>query len=53
MRAHRAVAGETEQSISPRRERIVLLDRDTAPDNARRSLLAWSARDNYAGGLEA
>jgi hypothetical protein len=39
MRAHRAIASETKQFISPRREWIISLDRDTALDNARRSLL--------------
>jgi hypothetical protein len=40
MRARRAIASEAEQSIAPRREWIVSLDRDTALDNAAQSLLA-------------
>jgi hypothetical protein len=40
MRTRRAIASETKQYISPRREWIVSLDRDTALDDAGWSLLA-------------
>jgi hypothetical protein len=40
MRAHRAIASETKQPISPRREWIVSLVWDAPLDNPQRSLLA-------------